>query len=63
MIWRSVSLAVWGLLAALVVGFQVVTMASRGRLVGLGEIVKGTRAGRMIALLGWMWLGWHLFAR
>jgi Family of unknown function (DUF6186) len=28
----------------------------------LGYIMRG-RAGRVLVLLGWLWLGWHYFAR
>lgn len=28
----------------------------------LGYLMRG-RAGRVLILLGWLWLGWHYFAR
>jgi Family of unknown function (DUF6186) len=28
----------------------------------LGYIMR-SRAGRVLVLLGWLWLGWHYFAR
>jgi Family of unknown function (DUF6186) len=27
-----------------------------------GYVMRG-RAGRLLVLLGWLWLGWHYFAR
>jgi len=28
----------------------------------LGYVMR-TRAGRLVILLGWLWLGWHYFSR
>ena len=43
-----------------------VSLLSTGRIRGPGALVKrieATTTGRVLLLLGWMWLGWHLFAR
>jgi hypothetical protein len=66
MIGRHVTLVVWALLGAAVVAGQVIAVASRGRLPGLGTLVQrltASRAGQILLVLGWMWLGWHAFAR
>ncbi len=60
----------------LVAGFAVllaatVTLEVRARLSGgsapslgdLADAVTGHPAGRASALMGWLWLGWHLFVR
>jgi hypothetical protein len=66
MIGRHVTLVVWALLGAAVVAGQVIAVASRGRFPGLGTLVQrltAIRAGQILLVLGWMWLGWHAFAR
>jgi hypothetical protein len=63
---REVSLVVWAVLGVTLVGLQVVAVRSDGRFPGLGELVTRLtlhRAGRVTLLVGWMWLGWHAFAR
>lgn len=64
--WHQISLSIWIGLAALLVVCEVVVLRSRGRLPRIGELfsrITRTWAGRGILLLGWMWLGWHAFAR
>jgi hypothetical protein len=66
MTWRQATFAVWIGLAAVLVVCEVAVLASRGRLPRVGELVTAAtahRAARAILLLGWMWLGWHAFAR
>jgi hypothetical protein len=63
---RQVVLGVWALLAAGLVGCEVLAVVSRGRVAGargaLGLLVAAP--WRMAAcFVGWMWLGWHFFAR
>ena len=63
---RQVTLVVWGALGAAVVALQVVAVRSAGTLPGLGALidrVTSRRAGQIVAVLAWMWLGWHAFAR
>jgi hypothetical protein len=60
------TLLVWGLLGLAVAGGLTATVLSRGRFPGPGAFLSRitvTRTGRVLVVLGWMWLGWHLFAR
>jgi len=66
MIGRHATLWVWALLAAALVGCQIVAVVSRGRFPGLGTLITRvtvSRVGRGVVVLVWMWLGWHAFAR
>ncbi len=66
MIDRHTTLVVWALLGATVVVGQVLAVLGKGRVPGLGKLVEAlstSRVGRYALALGWMWLGWHAFAR
>jgi hypothetical protein len=63
---RALVLDVWAALAALLVGCEVLSLLTRRRFAGLLETtgrLASTPARRVALLLGWMWLGWHFFAR
>ncbi len=63
---RHITLVVWTVLGVVVVLGQLAAVMSRGRFPGLGRsvaAVAGHRGGRAVLVLGWMWLGWHAFAR
>lgn len=65
-IGRGASLVVWAVLGATLVVGQIVTVLSKGRLPGLGAVLRrvtASRGGRGLFVLGWMWLGWHAFVR
>ena len=64
--WRAATFVVWAVLAAAVVATEVVAVASKGRwptFAGLVRAVASHPVARGALLLGWMWLGWHAFAR
>jgi Family of unknown function (DUF6186) len=66
MIGRGASLVVWAVLGATLVVGQIVAVTSRGVRPGLGTFVRHLTArggGRVVLVLGWMFLGWHAFAR
>ncbi len=66
MTWRVATLAVWGLLLAILLGCQVAAATSKGRLPGadaLFRVLTGGVVVRALVILAWMWLGWHAFAR
>jgi hypothetical protein len=63
---RQWTFVVWGLLASGVVACAVVAAWSKGRFPTLGRVVSritATRTGQVLLVVGWMWLGWHAFAR
>jgi hypothetical protein len=58
--------ALWAALAALAAVAVALSHLSRLRLDRLSVVVRrieANRAGYVAVLLGWMWLGWHFFAR
>jgi hypothetical protein len=62
---RTATLLGYCLLAAAFAGCQVAGLLS-GRIPTIGQTVAritAGRAGRWLLLAGWLWLGWHLFAR
>lgn len=68
MSWRTASFAVWALLAAAALVLAALSVAGRGGvarrpLAPLVAYLSGHRVARVAAVVGWMWLGWHLFAR
>lgn len=57
---------IWAVLAVLAVGLEVVAHAQPRRVAGAVVAVRSLvrRPGwRLAGFVGWMWLGWHLFAR
>ena len=63
---RSVTLLGWVLLAGAVVALETWALLRRDQFATVGDAVGltlRTRMGRAIVLLGWLWLGWHVFAR
>jgi hypothetical protein len=63
---RSFTLLGWALLAAALVLLLARAALRHDRFAGLGDavdLVVRTRVGRGILLLGWLWLGWHVFVR
>lgn len=66
MIDRPVTLVVWGMLGATVVLGQILAVWGKGGVPGLAALVgwvTTSRVGGYLALVAWMWLGWHAFAR
>lgn len=56
----------WAIVAALVVGCELLSALTGRRFAGLAELLERltARTGWLVAVfVGWMWLGWHLFAR
>ncbi len=63
---HDASLAIWALMGVLVLGLGIVALASDGRVAPIGRVgglLTGTRLRGAVVLAGWMWLGWHFFAR
>lgn len=63
---RALTLLVWALLGGAALGLSLLSAAVPSRLstprAALAALVASPLR-RPILLLGWMWLGWHLFAR
>ncbi len=63
---RLVTIAAWIALAAVFAGLEIVAVSTRHRFPGMGgalDRLLAAPAGRLVTALGWMWLGWHVFAR
>ncbi|HTT86826.1 MAG TPA: DUF6186 family protein [Acidimicrobiales bacterium] len=66
MIDRTTALAVWAALGAVVVALEALALRCGGRVPGIGALARRITVrpvGRALLVLGWMWLGWHAFAR
>ncbi|MGH9291824.1 MAG: DUF6186 family protein [Acidimicrobiales bacterium] len=62
---RGAVIGIWAVLAGAAVLVELVARWWR-RSDSLGTAVRrllGRRAGAITLLLGWAWLGWHVFAR
>jgi Family of unknown function (DUF6186) len=56
----------WIALGLLAIGAEVVGLLSNGRFPTFGDVLSflmRSRVGRWFVLIGWIWLGWHLFVR
>ncbi|HEY6623145.1 MAG TPA: hypothetical protein VIX85_04895 [Acidimicrobiales bacterium] len=63
---HAVSLGIWALMAVLLVGLGIASLASDGRVARVGSVGRLLTGGRLrgaVFLAAWMWLGWHFFAR
>lgn len=62
---RVVTLAGFGVLAAAAVVLEVWALRSGRvcRLVDALRAARGNRAASILLLVGWLWLGWHIFVR
>jgi hypothetical protein len=65
MTWKAASDTIWVALAILACGLAVVARCSP-RVMSFGQLMPRVLArpvARGAVLVGWMWLGWHTFAR
>ena len=67
---RSVALLIWAVIGAVVLGLSALSAVHRRTPGGWPATPRAAVAAlassgwrRPVVLLGWMWLGWHLFAR
>lgn len=62
---RTLTFVGWGLLAVALVAVQVA--AARGaRIATLRELLRTVtraRTAQVLAFIGWLWVGWHVFVR
>ncbi len=66
MSWRDTTWVVWSALALLLVACEVAAVLPGGRFPGAGALLRmltASPARRAVLLIGWLWLGWHTFAR
>ena len=60
------SYAVWAALALAVVAVWALSAFGRRPVAPIGVVVRAITSrpvARVVLVLGWMWLGWHFFAR
>ena len=63
---RPVILAGWALVALLVVACELVSLLTHRRYAGFSSLLERASSGRIglvLCFVGWMWVGWHFFAR
>jgi hypothetical protein len=63
---KAMFLVGWIALGLATLTAEVVGLLSNGRLPTLGDVLSflmRSRVGRWFVLIGWVWLGWHLFVR
>ncbi len=63
---RQAVLWVWVALAVGLGGCQVLAVVTRRRVAGVGGVLAllvATRWRMVACYVGWMWVGWHFFAR
>lgn len=64
--WSEASYIVWAIIGVGAVICEVGAWVFHLRIQGIGRLLRlatKARFGQAILLLGWMWLGWHFFAR
>jgi hypothetical protein len=62
---RDVGYAIWAVVLLGMVAAEVIAIRAR-RFARLGDVLAAltrTMWSRVLMLVGWMWLGWHFFAR
>lgn len=63
---RAVLLTGFAVLLTAMVVLEVLARTGDGRRATLGDVADAAvrhPAGRAVALLSWLWMGWHLFVR
>ena len=61
-----ITIAGFGLIIACMVALELLGRRPGSRTPTLGQwlgFLMRPKAGRLLVLLGWLWLGWHYFAR
>jgi hypothetical protein len=62
---RDTAFVIWGLVGAVFVGVVIASIVSDRvpSLTDLLRVLTRTIVGFVLVMLGWLWLGWHLFVR
>ena len=66
MVTRPVTIIGFAAVIAALVALEIIGRRRTTRVPTLGDwlgYLMRARAGRALILLGWLWLGWHYFAR
>jgi hypothetical protein len=66
MITRVITIIGFACVISAIVTLELVARRPASRIPTIGEwlgFLMRARAGRLLILLGWLWLGWHYFAR
>jgi hypothetical protein len=66
MVTRVLTILGFAAVIAALAGLELLGRRKGSRVPTLGEwlgYVMRSRAGRLLILLGWLWLGWHYFSR
>ena len=63
---RAITVVGFAVVIAVLVGLELLGRRRTNQIPTVGEwlgYVMRPRTGRALILLGWLWLGWHYFAR
>jgi hypothetical protein len=66
MITRVITITGFVCVVSALVALEIIARRGTNRIPTVGEwlgYLMRARAGRLLVLLGWLWLGWHYFAR
>ncbi|MCU1430487.1 MAG: hypothetical protein JWL83_4487 [Actinomycetia bacterium] len=62
---RDTAFVIWGFVGAVFVGVVIASIVD-DRVPSLADVLAfltRTMVGFVLVMLGWLWLGWHLFVR
>ena len=63
---RAITIAGFALAVGAMIVLEILARRPGSRIPTVGQwlgYLMRARAGRLLVLLGWLWLGWHYFAR
>ena len=66
MITRVITIIGFVCMVGALIALEIIARRPANRIPTVGEwlgYLMRARAGRLLVLLGWLWLGWHYFAR
>jgi hypothetical protein len=63
---RELVLAAWVAVALLLISSELISIASARRTTSVRSLLDGMTSGNtrfVLVFVGWVWIGWHFFAR
>lgn len=63
---RVITIAGYAIIIATLFGLEIAGRRKTAAIPTLGQVLSCAmrpRTGRLLILAGWLWLGWHFFAR